>query len=109
MSEAKPHLRSDLKLHDLAEMMGISRHHVTQLLNQEMGTTFHAYINSHRVDEACQRLSDPSYRDFSILAIAHEVGFNSKTSFNRIFKQHTRMTPTQYARKHASSTADQFA
>ncbi|MBO6576823.1 MAG: AraC family transcriptional regulator [Rhodothermales bacterium] len=101
MEEEKPHLRSDLKLSDLADMLGISRHHVTQLLNQQVGKSFHAFINAYRVEEACRRLTDPSYRDFSVLAIAHDVGFNSKTSFNRIFKRHTQMTPSQYARVRA--------
>lgn len=101
MEQQKPHLRNNLKLLDLAEMLGISRHHVTQLLNQQVGQTFHAFINSYRVKEACRRLSDPASRNYSVLAIAHDVGFNSKTSFNRIFKQHTQMTPSQYARLHS--------
>lgn len=101
MEQQKPYLRNDLKLQDLAELLGISRHHVTQLLNQQVGKTFHAFINAYRVDEACQRLCDPVYREYTILAIAHDVGFNNKTTFNRIFKQHTQMTPSQYAKTHA--------
>ncbi len=102
MEEQQPFLQSDLKLPDLADMLGISRHHVSQLLNQEVGKTFHAFVNTYRVEEACRRLSDPNYQGYSLLAIAHDVGFNSKTTFNRIFKQHTRMTPSQFARKHAA-------
>lgn len=99
MDEQRPFLRSDLKLSDLADMLDISRHHVTQLLNQEVGQSFHEFVNSYRVEEACRRISDPANKDFVLLAIAHDVGFNSKTTFNRIFKQHKRMTPSQYARK----------
>lgn len=103
MEEQKPYLRNDLKLQDLAELLDISRHHVTQLLNQQVGQTFHAFVNAYRVEEACQRLRDPLYRDYTVLAIAHDVGFNSKTTFNRIFKQHTQMTPSQYAKMHAAA------
>jgi len=102
MEQQKPYLRNDLKLQDLAELLGISRHHVTQLLNQQVGKTFHAFINAYRVNEACQRLCDPVYREYTILAIAHDVGFNNKTTFNRIFKQHTQMTPSQYVKTHAA-------
>ena len=101
MEQQKPHLRNDLKLQDLAELLGISRHHVTQLLNQQVGKTFHAFINAYRIEEVRQRLCDPLYREYTVLAIAHDVGFNSKTTFNRIFKQHTQMTPSQFAKIHA--------
>jgi len=101
MKHQKPHLQNDLKLQDLAELLGISRHHVTQLLNEQVGKTFHEFINAYRIEEACQRLSDPLYQDYTVLAIAHDVGFNSKTTFNRIFKQHTKMTPSEYAKTHA--------
>lgn len=100
MEQDRPYLRNDLQLTDLSEMLGISRHHVTQLLNQRLGKTFHAFINAYRVEEACRRLSSPSYREYSVLGIALEVGFSSKTSFNRVFKQHTQLTPSQYARLH---------
>lgn len=102
MDDQKPHLRSDLKLQDLAELLGISTHHVTQLLNQQVGKTFHAFVNTYRIEEACNRLRDPSYRGYSVLAIANDVGFNSKSTFNRIFKQHTQMTPSQYAKAHST-------
>lgn len=101
MEQQKPYLRNDLKLQDLADLLGISRHHVTQLLNQQVGKTFHAFINAYRIEEACQRLRDPLSRQYTMLAIAQDVGFNNKTTFNRTFKQHTQMTPSQYAKTHA--------
>ncbi|MCP2871831.1 AraC family transcriptional regulator, partial [Salmonella enterica subsp. enterica serovar Typhimurium] len=53
-------------------------------------------INSYRVDEFKLRVEDPAYRNFTLLSIAYEVGFNSKSAFNRSFKKITGKTPREY-------------
>lgn len=100
MEEQKPYLQGDLKLRDLADMLDISTHHLTQLLNQRLGKNFYDFVNAYRIEEVQRRLVDPTYQSFSILAIALDVGFNSKTTFNRLFKQHTETTPSQYRKTH---------
>jgi AraC-like DNA-binding protein len=57
---------------------------------------FFDLVNGYRVREVQQRLEDEESRQFTILAIAFDAGFNSKTSFNTIFKKHTGMTPSEY-------------
>jgi len=95
----KPWLENDLTLAQLAERLGLSTHHVSQLLNEELGTTFFDYVNAQRVREVQRCLVDPMYGSQTILAIALSAGFNSKAAFNAAFRQHTGMTPSAYRLK----------
>ena len=53
-------------------------------------------MNEYRVEEVKKRMVDPAYKNLTILAIAYDSGFNSKSSFNTIFKELTGMTPSAY-------------
>ncbi|MDX1941848.1 MAG: helix-turn-helix transcriptional regulator [Saprospiraceae bacterium] len=96
LEKEKPYLRAELKISDLAGMMGIPSHHLSQVLNEGMHINFYDLINDYRITEIKKRLKDPKYGHFSILAIALDCGFSNKTSFNRTFKKLTGMTPTEY-------------
>jgi len=96
MASEKPYLKSDLRLAELADRLSVSTNLLSQLLNQQMETTFFDFINQYRVAEAQKRLTDPNYQHLTYLAIAYEVGFSNKASFNRIFKKHTGMTPSTF-------------
>lgn len=95
----KPFLDGNLTIHDLSEKTGISRHHITQVLNERYKRNFFTFINEYRVKEVIERFSDPKYHNYTILAIALEAGFNSKTTFNSFFKTQTGMTPSEYRLK----------
>ena len=73
------------------------------MLNRELNTTFYDFINHYRVEETKQRLLSPDYRHYSIIAIAFDCGFNSEASFNRIFRQATGSTPSQYRKAHTQA------
>jgi AraC-like DNA-binding protein len=62
---------------------------------------FYDYINSFRVQKAKELLKSPKYKDQTILSLAFEAGFNSKTTFNTVFKKATGLTPSQFAKKPA--------
>lgn len=96
MEKNKPYLDRDLTIHELSNMTGIQRHHITQVLNEKYERNFFAFINEYRVKEAIERFSDPKFNNYTILAIAYDSGFNSKTTFNSIFKSMTGLTPSQY-------------
>ncbi len=96
MAEKKPFLDRNLTIFDLAEMTGISRHHITQSLNEYHGRNFYTFINEFRANEAAIRLTDQRYQHYTILAIAYDSGFNSKSAFNRIFREIKGMTPGEY-------------
>lgn len=91
------YLDSRLTLSGLAAATGLSRHQVSEVLNRHAGKNFYEFINEYRIAAVCERLGADA--DETILAIAMEAGFSSKSTFNAIFKQFTGLTPTAYRRK----------
>ncbi len=99
MQKEKPYLDRELTIYDLSDRLDIPRHFISEVINEHMGKNFYNLVNEYRVDEVKLRLLDPVYRNLTILAIAYDSGFNSKSSFNTIFKEKTGMTPSEYVRK----------
>ena len=99
MDQEKSYLNRGLTIYDLSLQTGISRHHITQVLNDIYGRNFFTFINEYRVNEVIRRMKDPKNKNFTVLAIAYDSGFNSKSTFNTIFKNITHLTPTQYLDK----------
>lgn len=96
MEEQKPYLDSDLTLNKLAEIISVSGHHLSEVINSEIGKSYYDFINEYRVEEFINKLKDPSTANYSLISIAFDSGFKSKTSFNTIFKKHTGKTPSEY-------------
>jgi AraC-like DNA-binding protein len=96
MKTSKPYLEPKLTLSNLADEMDISINHLSQVINQYEEKNFFDFVNSYRVHEFKVRALDPANSNFSILAIALDSGFNSKSSFNQVFKKFTGQTPSQY-------------
>jgi len=96
MKEKKPFTDGDLSLQKRAQGLSISPHHLSQIINERLGQSFSDFINSYRVEEAKRRLLDPAFKHLSLLGIAIDVGFNSKSSFNSVFKKYTNMTPSEF-------------
>jgi len=92
----KPWNQPNLTLKDLAEKLDIAEYHLSQIINEKLGQNFFNLINGYRVEEVKQEIGDPRYAHLSLLGIAFDSGFNSKSSFNSIFKKHTSMTPTEF-------------
>ncbi len=99
MEVEKLHKESELKLADLAEKLDISPNHLSQVINEALGQNFFDFVNQYRIEEAKQLLADGSSKQYTLLSIAYEVGFNNKTSFNNFFKKFTGMTPSQFRAK----------
>jgi AraC-like DNA-binding protein len=96
MDEKKPYLDVDLTIHDLSDALKIPRHYLTQVINEKLNRNFYQFINEYRVEEVKRLLQDPDYRKYTFTTIAFEAGFNSKSSFNSVFKETVGMTPSQY-------------
>ncbi|MEO0468396.1 MAG: helix-turn-helix domain-containing protein [Bacteroidota bacterium] len=95
MEQEKPFLNPQLRLHDLAAQLDIAPHVLSEWLQREMKQPFYDFVNQYRVDAFVEKALDPASAKLTLLAIAFEVGFNSKTSFNRIVKKHSGLTPRQ--------------
>lgn len=96
MSEQKPYLDPVLSLRDLANMMQIPANHLSQLLNEGFNKNFAEYVNFYRLETFKAKVADPKQRHLTILALAYESGFNSKTVFNTFFKKVMGKTPRAY-------------
>lgn len=99
MEQEKPYLDAELTIYDLSAKINISKHHLTQILNNHLGKNFFTFINEYRIDEVKRKLADPAFDHLTILGIAFDCGFNSKSSFNNIFKQYTGFTPSEYKKQ----------
>ena len=98
MEEEHPYRNPEYRLNDLAERLNRSLHHVSQVINAKLGVSFSDFINQYRVKEAQQLLQSDRAKQLTILAIALEAGFNSKTAFYNAFKKATGQTPSQFMR-----------
>jgi AraC-like DNA-binding protein len=96
METEKAYTDGHLTLQKLAARLSIPVQHLSQVVNEQLDQNILDFINTHRVEEAKRRLLDPDRKHLSILAIAEEVGFNSKSSFNAVFKKHANMTPSEF-------------
>ncbi len=90
------YLDPELSLKSLADMLDIHPNVTSRIINDGLGKSFSDCINGYRVDAVKKRLADPKHADDTFLAIAFDCGFNSKTTFNRIFKKYSGMTPQEY-------------
>lgn len=100
LEEDRLYLDSGLTLERLAAATGLSKHHVSEVLNRHAGKNFYDFINGYRIDFVCNRLRQSS--DQSVLDIALEAGFASKSTFNAIFKRYTGHTPTEFRTANSS-------
>ncbi|MDH5398156.1 MAG: helix-turn-helix domain-containing protein [Cyclobacteriaceae bacterium] len=96
MKENQLYLDSNLTLQQLAQEAGISTHYLSQIINSHFGYNFFDFVNEFRVNYVINNLINEKKKHLTILAIGLEAGFNSKTTFNTIFKKFTGKTPSQY-------------
>ena len=99
MEEDKIYQDPNLNMTILSEKTGLSNSYLSQIINQKDGRNFFDFVNEYRIDEVKQKMSDPKYSHYTILALAQDSGFGSKSTFNSFFKKTTGKTPSQYKRE----------
>ncbi|MBW7674181.1 helix-turn-helix domain-containing protein [Chryseobacterium chendengshani] len=99
MDEAKPHLEPSLNLVSLSSLLEIHPNHLSQVLNEELNQSFYKFMNSYRIEESKELLLNPLYEHYTIEAIARESGFNSKSTFNKVFRDIMGQTPSEYIKQ----------
>ena len=94
MDKDKPYLDSELRLDNLANRLNLSRHHMSQIINEHFDQNFFDFINKYRIEESKKVLSNED--NLSITDVLYSCGFNNRVSFYKAFKKFTGITPTQY-------------
>ena len=105
MEKEEPFMDASLTLHTLAKETNIPSRELSILINHHLNKHFFDFVNEYRIEKAMELLTSPDRREFTVLEILYEVGFNSKSSFNTAFKKHTGFTPTEYRRRNSLSVA----
>jgi AraC-like DNA-binding protein len=108
MNEEKLFVDDEINLDKLALRLDISRHQLSQVLNEHAGMNFFEYINSHRIDEAKKLLTSTSKKELNIIEIAYRVGYSNKVTFNNTFKKYTGMTPSEFRSAPPASQSGQI-
>ena len=96
MREHKPYLNPELNLSDLAEELEMTRAQLSQVINTGFKKNFNDFVNGFRVAEFKEKLNQGKHKQLSLLGIAYDCGFNSKATFNRVFKKLTLKSPTEF-------------
>lgn len=96
MKTEKPYLNPDLNLSDLSTSLNFSRAELSKIINIGFAKNFNDFINEYRVNTFKEKLESGEHKDFSLLGIAYDCGFNSKATFNRVFKKVTQTSPTEF-------------
>lgn len=99
MESKKPFLEPELTLEQLAAQLSIRPKMLSQVINESLKQNFFDFINRYRIEAAKKLLTNPADKKITVLEVLYEVGFNSKSSFNTIFKKHTGLTPSEFKKK----------
>ena len=103
MEQEKLYQETELTLHQLASKLHVPTYQISQTLNEGMKKNFYDVINGYRVEEAKRLLLDPKSNNYTILSVGFEAGFNSKTTFNTVFKKFTGLTPTEFKTRQSAN------
>ncbi len=106
VADNKPYLNGNLTIDILSKETNIPKHYLTQIINEHLNKNFYNFVNEYRVNYVIEMMKNNKVQSYTILALAFDAGFNSKSSFNTIFKKFTGKTPTQYRIELASQGHD---
>ena len=99
MTRVRVYEDPDLNREGLADSLGVSPRSLSSLINGHYGMNFYDFVNQYRVQEAKEKLADPANAELTVQRIFEDAGFNSKSTFNTLFKKATGKTPSEYRRQ----------
>jgi AraC-like DNA-binding protein len=103
MDSEAPYLDGNLTLASLARAMSFQQSYLSQVLNIRLEKNFHAFVSDYRLSYFKKQLERPENRSKSILDLAYQAGFNSKSSFNTAFKKQENITPSEFRKQRAEA------
>ena len=98
MEDKKLFLEHHLSKTELSRKLKMPEHHLGAVLKVRFGKSFNDFINSYRLAELLKKLADASNDNYTLLGLAYDCGFNSKSTFNRCFKSQMGVTPSEWVR-----------
>ena len=99
MENEKPYLSAKLNISDVSMKLDCTEIELSQLLNNHLNVNFSNFINTYRVNEIKHRLNQDNLSKYTLKALSEQCGFSSKTTFYRVFKDVTGMTPLEYCKR----------
>lgn len=96
MQQERPYLDANITIEIMAQQLGISRNYLTQILNEKLETNFYSFINEYRIAAFKRLVADPANQKATLISLAYDSGFNTKSTFNTAFKKIEGITPSQY-------------
>lgn len=96
LEKEKPYLEPNISLFNLAKILSISSHSLSQVINSKSEMNFFELMNTYRINEFIRKIKNGENKKFTLISIAYDCGFNSKSTFNRVFKMVTGQTPSKY-------------
>lgn len=102
VQQHKPYLEPELSLDELANRLSVKPKILSQVINETLGKSFFDFINGYRIEEAMRLLTNPKDPKITVQEVLYDVGFNSKSSFNTLFKKQTGLTPSEFKKQKAS-------
>lgn len=105
MEEEKPYRDPELTISDFSEQTKIPSYYVSQIINEKLESHFLDFVNRYRIEEVKSKLKDSSQNHFTIITIAYDCGFNSKTAFYSAFRKNVGTTPSIYRKENQSVPA----
>ncbi len=102
LNDDKIYKQNNITLQQLAIMLDTTRHNASQIINEHFELNFFELINKYRIDEAKELLKIEKQKNFNIIDVAYEVGFNNKVTFNKSFKKYNKITPSEYIKLYVS-------
>lgn len=100
MKSDKPYQDPDITIGELARLLKVNENELSGLLNRRLNKNFYEFINLYRIESFKEKIIDPLNDRYTFISIAFECGFNSKATFNRVFKKFTNLTPVEYKRRY---------
>jgi AraC-like DNA-binding protein len=96
LNEEKIYKMNDINLDILSQMIGTTRHNISQVINEHFDVNFFKLVNRFRIQEAELIFKNDLNNNLNIIDVAYDVGFNNKVTFNKAFKEQTNLTPSEY-------------
>ena len=103
MKTDKPHLDPDINLALLSSKLKVSPEYLSHIINSRLNKNFYDFINHYRIEEFKQLCKAPESKKLTLISLAYDSGFNSKATFNRVFKKEMNLTPSAYYSKVSTS------